>query len=64
MHTNKNAYLQLYINLTNLSDVEGDVERIEDVVDGRGRDHEAGIDCAANNPTKRIPDNGVNRIFI
>ena len=39
-----------------LSDVEGDVDRVEEMVDSAGGHHEPGVDSSSNNTTKRIPE--------
>lgn len=39
----------------NLTNVHGDVERVEDPMDGARRDHEARVDRATDDATERIP---------
>ena len=45
-----------------LSHVDGHVDHVEDVVEEASSDHETGIDCSSNNPTKWIPGSVVKPV--
>ena len=47
---------KLFLSLTlYLSNVEGDVDRVEEMVDGACGNHQPGVDGSTDNTTKRIP---------
>ena len=54
--------LSLLSLLSHLSNVQGDVEWVEQVVDGTGGEHKAGINGSTNNSTQRIPFNKIDII--
>lgn len=40
---------------TNLSDVNGKIDQVQEIVNDDASDHQTGIDCSANNTTQWIP---------